>query len=325
MLFLRALKKAGLKNERLEQRARRNIEKGYQRLLGYRSDGGGFSYWALSPPDAALTSYAIAFLEDASEFIPVEESAINDAAEWLQQQKPESFGIGSLSVSALAHQAQSSASLNELLRQVPNMDDPYAVAQFVLAAMDANRTELAPAAIARLRALARSEQSMTYWPLSANTPFHGWGRAGVIETTALAVTALSRWYKQSGGDPELKSLIDHGVLYLLRGKDESGLWLSSQATVRVLFALLEAFARVDSGQPFTAVVSVNGAPAASVPVPGGKTIQVRWCWMFHASSSRECRMRFPYPHHAKRRQPRRVSPRPGISLGPEGELPTISP
>ena len=248
LLFLRALKKAGLKNERLEQRACRNLEKGYQRLLGYRSDGGGFSYWALSPPDAALTSYAIAFLEDATEFIPVEEAAINDAAEWLQRQKPESFAIGSLSVSALAraHQAQSRASLNELLRQVPNMDDPYAVAQFALAAMDSNRTELAPAAIARLRSLARSEQNMSYWPLAANTPYHGWGRAGAIEATALAVTALTRWYKQSGGDPELKSLVDHGVLYLLRGKDESGLWLSSQATVRVLFALLEAFAPVDS-------------------------------------------------------------------------------
>ena len=120
------------------------------------------------------------------------------------------------------------------------MDDPYAIAVFALAALDAAEPDLARDAIERLRGLARDERGAMFWRLDSNTPFYGWGRAGTIETTALAVTALVRWRKLGASNQELDRLIDRGALFLLRSKDEYGTWRSTQATIRVFEALGEA-------------------------------------------------------------------------------------
>jgi hypothetical protein len=278
LLFLRALKDSGLTNDRLEKRARHNLEMGYRRLLGYRTEKGGFAYWAKSDADAALTAYAIGFLEDAHDIITVDESIMETARGWLQTQNPEDIGVRSVALRALAHAGSKFQTalidrLGELARSAGASDDPYAIATFALAALDANRPELARPAIERLRGLVRREQSMAYWHLQRNTPYYGWGRAGQIEATALAVSALSRWQEHSGADPELKNLIDQGVLFLFRNKDHSGVWLTTQATIRVFSALLDVLANGDASKPFTAEVHINGVTAARVPVPGGRTVQ----------------------------------------------------
>lgn len=277
LLFLKMLKTADLKHERLEARARHNLESGYKRLLGYQKEDGGFSYWAHSEPDTSLTAYAVEFLEDAKEFISVEKSVADRARDWLRGQKSdESLSVRSMSLRATfvagADDREIIARLGELAQAAAKIDDPYAIAEFALAAMEANRPELARSSIDRLRGLAHTQSNGVYWDLQTNTPFHGWGRAGRIETSALALTALTRWYKHDPSDPELQSLINQGVLFLLRSKDESGLWLTSQATVRVFTALLAGMTQSDS-KHFTAQISVNGVVAASVLVPGGDTIQ----------------------------------------------------
>lgn len=278
LLFLRTLKKTGLRHEAFEQRARRNLERGYQRLLGYRTSEGAFAYWAHSHADVALTAYAIGFLEDLRDFIAVDESVVAGARAWLRAQKSNDAAVESVALGALARAGSKSETavidhLGQLARSAAKFDDPYAIATFALAAMDANHPELARPAIERLRELVRREQGAAYWHLQRNTPYHGWGRAGQIESTALAVTALSRWQKHSGADPELKALVDRGVIFLFRNKDHAGMWLSTQATMRVFTALLDVLASTDTTQPFTAEVKINGLTAARVPVPGGHTVQ----------------------------------------------------
>ncbi len=86
LLFLRAMKRGGLQDHKLEARAMRNLKSGYARLLGYQSDQGGFQYWAASEPDAALTAYALNFLTDAKEFIAVDTDRIDAARKWLKLQ-----------------------------------------------------------------------------------------------------------------------------------------------------------------------------------------------------------------------------------------------
>ncbi len=70
-----------------------------------------------------------------------------------------------------------------------DIDEPYLLASFALAAIDAGDTASAKPAIEKLRALARKESNGTYWVLETNTPFYGWGLAGRVETTALVVQA----------------------------------------------------------------------------------------------------------------------------------------
>jgi len=269
LIFLRMAKRAGFHDARLESRANRNLLNGYQRLLSYQTDDGGFAYWHGKGADVSLTSYAIAFLEDAKEFIEVDEDLVSGARAWLKRQAPKDVAVNSLATRALAgggepYKGDVVERLGELARQSAAMDDPYAIAAFALAALDAEQQDLARGAINRLRGLGRDERGGMYWQLVSNTPFYGWGRAGTIETTAMAVTALARWRKVSASDAELDHLIDRGVVFLLRGKDENGVWLSTQATIRVFGALMEALGQGNERRPESAEVFVNGVSAGVV-------------------------------------------------------------
>ncbi|MDT7690623.1 MAG: hypothetical protein QOE46_3382 [Acidobacteriota bacterium] len=70
-------------------RARSYAQLGYERLLGYRAPGGGFTYWGRGEPDLALTAYALRFLSDASRVIKVDEDVVRETREWLIRQQRE--------------------------------------------------------------------------------------------------------------------------------------------------------------------------------------------------------------------------------------------
>lgn len=274
LLVLRAMRNSNLADAALEARSKRNLEAGYQRLLGLRTDDGSFGYWPHGRSDVAITAYAIAFLEDAADLIAVDPAVLEQARAWIAGQDPESIAVRAVALRALAKagpkfEPRVVSRLGEFARAAAKMDDPYAIATFALAAMESGKTELARAAVDRLRGLARNEQGAAYWGLRSNTPYYGWGRTGRIETTALAVTALSQWRKHAAPDAQVSALIDRGVLFLVRNQDASGIWLSTQATVRVFAAMLDALPDSDSSQPFTAEISVNGVSAGLVQIPGG--------------------------------------------------------
>lgn len=69
-------------------KAQRYTQEGYERLLNYRVESGGFSYWGRGDEaDLALTAYALRFLTDAREFIAVDEDLIKEAHAWLVKQQ----------------------------------------------------------------------------------------------------------------------------------------------------------------------------------------------------------------------------------------------
>jgi uncharacterized protein YfaS (alpha-2-macroglobulin family) len=153
--------------------------------------------------------------------------------------------------------------LDFLAARVNEIDEPYMIASYALAALDVGDTTRAETAIAKLRALAHDENDGSFWSLESNTPFYGWGMAGRVETTALVVQALSR--SQNSGDGKL---IDRGLLFLLREKDSYGVWYSTQATINVLDAMLALLARdVNAGAATAAEVLVNGRRVQSVALP----------------------------------------------------------
>ncbi len=78
----------------LEAKARRNLSKGYERLIGYQVENGGISYWGgKSEADIALTAYAIRFFNDAAGFVEIDKQIVKRAKDWLisQQQSDGSF------------------------------------------------------------------------------------------------------------------------------------------------------------------------------------------------------------------------------------------
>ncbi|MFP5264488.1 MAG: MG2 domain-containing protein [Blastocatellia bacterium] len=308
-------------------KARGYVQHGYELLLNYNMGGGGFSYWGRGEADLALTAYALKFLRDAAEFITVDEGVIDHARDWLiERQRADGSwsarvqeGVEDRSRSALltsfiarvlaadsrAGDAESSTpthqkaasppvrrALDYLARRTNEIDEPYLLASYALAALDAGEASSASKAIERLRTLAHNEGDTSYWNLESNTPFYGWGLAGRVETTALAVQSLAKFCAAQNWGCEIKAgqpqshnaqLINRGLLFLTRKKDRYGVWYSTQATINVLDALITTLAKPSGGNSNAGVASglrpdangaaeilVNGLKVSSVDLPIGR-------------------------------------------------------
>jgi uncharacterized protein YfaS (alpha-2-macroglobulin family) len=273
LLLLRNSKKSG-EGFPLSGRAQRYLRDGYSRLMNYRAENGGFTYWGDGEPDVALTAYALQFLVDAGEVMPVDQEVVKAAREWLVKQQRadgswrQRYGndreLLNPSVVLTAYVtrvlARTDAEVSEPLKhaldflgqETQRIDEPYLLASYALAATDAKDVVRAKPVIEKLRSLALEEGNTSYWALETNTPFYGWGLAGRVETTALVVQALAR------NDVDRK-LINRGLLFLLKQKDRYGVWYSTQTTVNVLDAMLLLFSNNGSSnaQSSTDIV-VNG-------------------------------------------------------------------
>jgi hypothetical protein len=116
--------------------------------------------------------------------------------------------------------------------------------------------------------LAHNEGATTYWNLEANTtPFYGWGTAGRLETTALAVEALAQ-LQALNHDSTMDEQVNRGLQYLLTHKDRYATWYSTQATQNVLEALIAAMPTGNSvAGENSATLLVNGTKLADVKLP----------------------------------------------------------
>jgi uncharacterized protein YfaS (alpha-2-macroglobulin family) len=278
----------------IASKARKYVEAGYQRLLGYQSTNGGFTYWGRGEPDIALTAYALRFLHDLNTVTDVSATAIQNARTWLIAQQREDGSWRAVdwdhkenfraSVTLTALVARSLAStepksqnqttspltkaLNYLEARANDLNEPYLIASYSVASSQAGLTDQVRRANIRLKEMAHAEGPRTYWALETNTPFYGWGLAGRIETTALAVQALSN---QDTSDQAMRDLRTRGLLFLIQNQDRYGVWYSTQATVNVLEALLSASsASQGSGNSDLIEITVNGKLAQRVTLPSDR-------------------------------------------------------
>ena len=256
------------KDGKTHAQAANYLQKGYERLLGYQSADSGFSVWTKDAPDVALTAYALRFLVDAKDYIAVDDDVIKNARNWLikQQRADGSWTrkynwekteddqrtklITTYVARTLAMTAKNFKEDNQSLQKALNylrtrnneIDEPYALALFGLASLDAGNTEDAKSIAAKLETMAIAENAGVYWNLETNTPFYGWGTAGRIETTALVVQLLTKVESLESRVESSKTadLISKGTQFLLKNKDRYGVWYSTQTTINVLDAFLAA-------------------------------------------------------------------------------------
>ncbi|HBB96878.1 MAG TPA: hypothetical protein DC054_15980 [Blastocatellia bacterium] len=301
LLLLRNFKNTG-QDSPLRVKAERYLHAGYSRLLNYRDDSGGFTYWGHGEPDLALTAYALRFLSQAKGLMTIDDDVIKQARVWLLKQqradgswaaydydKTENKRRSAMLTAYIARvlamttetptatENKSNQQTEPELRRafaylsapVEEVDEPYLLASYALAQLELNDSAGAQKAITKLRTLAHEENGASYWSLETNTPFYGWGLAGRIETTALVVQALARASQVSRLHND-DQLIDRGLLVLLREKDRYGVWYSTQATINVLDSLLSLLGRevsATSTLPRTATIIVNGNNVKSIELP----------------------------------------------------------
>ena len=274
----------------LHDRALRYVAQGYTRLLSYVDDSGGVTYWGRGEPNLALTAYAVRFLHDASRLAAVDPNVLDRARQWLfRQQKPDGSWIehhwyasspveDAILTSYIAHILSATESsdpkdknveadkvairraLDNVATATSNFTDPYLFASYGLAEMAGGQPKRAEGVIAKLRAAAETERGASYWELQANTPFYGWGRAGRVETTALAVQLLDQT-----NDAQDRTLSNRGLEFLIEQKDRYGVWYSTQTTVNVIDALLLLASRETSGTQAPLRIAVNGTAHALSP------------------------------------------------------------
>ncbi len=270
-------------------KAQRYLVAGYERLLRYQDLSGGFTYWGHGDPDVALTAYAAEFLLHAARFIQVDDNVIQKAEKWiLGQQGTDGAWRGhwdkndKQATLQTAYVAEMLSVIGEKDEQTSNLrsgrgkalaflathrdliDEPYVVASYALAAKAAGNDQEFAGLLGWLRKNVHYEDGAAYWALERNTPFYGWGRAGRLESTALALRVLT-----SSGDADSadRELISHGLLFLLRNEDKDGMWYCGQTTVHVLKTLLSMVAMRgrESGAKLSMRVNDKDFPAIDLP------------------------------------------------------------
>ncbi len=271
-------------------RAERYLRMGYERLLGYRSRSGGFTYWGKGEPDLALTAYALRFLTGATRLLPVDPEVTAGARKYLVKRQAAdgswaktggehalittayvarvlAASLGSEPAGAAPSEREAvTRALRYLAGKAIESDDPYVLASYALAASDSGEAEPAARARDRLRALAQHHNQGVYWSRDAATPFHGWGWTGSLERTALALQALT------GSEKSAEDLVRRGLLFLLGAKDRYGVWYSGQATVNVLEALLPHAAAQEGSAARKLQVMVNGKSAGDLVLPASREV-----------------------------------------------------
>jgi alpha-2-macroglobulin-like protein len=290
--------KPGNPNAAVVRRAREYIQEGYEKLLSYRESDGGFSYWGKGGSDLAVTGHVLRTLIDSKAYIEVDDKVIAGARDFIiKQQQPD----GSWQSSYLARlQTKRDATLTAYLARVlattnvslgpdgskmttapvekalhflgdrlDEWKESYLVANYALAAIATGRRDFQEKARLQLLSIAHEEGSATYWNVELNpTPFYGWGRAGRLETTALAVEALSLLPASADVDGQSAKQAHRGLLFLLQGKDRYGAWSSTAATVNVIDALIAAMpAGKIPGGSSNATVWFNGQQIGSMRIP----------------------------------------------------------
>ncbi len=264
ILVLDYLRRANCSSPQVEAKARQYISLGYQRLLGFEVAGGGFDWFGNPPANRTLTAYGLMEFNDMAEVHNVDPELIKRTRQWLlDHQNPDGSwaaalrgpqhdpargfdrDLARLSTTAYiawavfgAGERELSASTLDYLRSCPaeSIDSAYVLALVcnALLAIDESQTAAAPYVDRLLAARKSSSDGKRAWWSSGSvteTVFHGAGRSGQIETTALATLALLT----SERSPATTRAALH---WLVEQKDSLGTWHSTQATILTLKALL---------------------------------------------------------------------------------------
>jgi uncharacterized protein YfaS (alpha-2-macroglobulin family) len=247
------MQKTGHANPELQIQAERYVATGYQRLLTFEGDGGGFSLFGGGPAKPFLSAYGLMLLNDMARVYPVDQDVVERTVNWLlsEQQTDGSWrlhdsraGMGALGPTAYVtwalidagyedtrEVAQAIAYIREAALQEK---DAYslALAANALAAYDPEHPTTR-ALIDLLHDARVQDGDTVYWQMGDVSFMGATGRTGSIETTALATLALVDARAHSDA-------VTGALAYLVRGKDAWGTWNTTQATILSLKALVLA-------------------------------------------------------------------------------------
>jgi hypothetical protein len=223
-----------------QMQAETYIATGYQRLVTFEVDGGGFSLFGQAPADPFLTAYGLMEFTDMAAVYPVDEALIERTARWLldrqgadgtwvDQGYSEHWHIDSkvpttayitwaLIEAGYADTPEVGRAISTLREFALAQEDAYSLALVgnALAAYDPDDT-MTQAALDRLYEMRLQDDGTVYWEAATASFMGGSGASGSLETTALAALALMRAEAH-------QDAVSGALTYLIQGKDSWGTW-----------------------------------------------------------------------------------------------------
>lgn len=278
VLVLDYLKKTKKITPEIRMKAEGYINTGYQRLVSFEVPGGGFSWFGDAPANQVLTAFGLLEFRDMSKVSEVDENLINRTQDWLmgQQQKdgswkPDAAFLHQESWSriqnnnlpvtayitwALTESGYKGAGVDKALGYLKahwqDLKDPYVLALIANALVTTDpQGETTRKVLSALAALAIRDKDGAHWEGKLATATFSEGRGADLETSALATYA----FVKSGGNQGLAS---EGLSFLVKSKDPSGTWYSTQATILCMKALLLAQEKASEAVDATVTITVNG-------------------------------------------------------------------
>jgi hypothetical protein len=276
------VKKARVASPQVLAKAEQYIHLGYQRLLTFEVSGGGFDWCGHGPAVIWLTAYGVQEFNDMAKVHPIDPNVIKRTQAWLMKQQAgdgtwsDNHGArwlpamgdqkllltGYVAWSLLDTGVKDKRLDKSIAYIIDHLDDAkdnayiLALTANALAAWNPKH----PKTLDVLAMLGKLKKDVPEWqaccyPATGQSLAYSRGESATIETTALAVLAM---LKTEGYNSE----VNQALTYLVKSKNSSGTWGSTQATILSLKALVAGMGGVKQEGNTTFTILVNGQEAA---------------------------------------------------------------
>ena len=287
VMALLYMKSTGQATPEIELKARSFIATGYQRLLSFEVDDGGFDWFGNPPAEEKLTAYGIMEFADMSKVHDVDQAVIDRASRWLLSRQYADGSWNSSSRPATLNNGEKQTAdtayitwaLTEAGIRGRNLDRAFTFLRQNLSETDKSYT-LALAAnaflannpndqfgvqlVSWLSSRFQIQDESAYIGSSGAGAMYSRGLCLDIETTALSALAMMKANPYS-------DTVRKALTWLSKQKDRHGTWRSTQATILAMKALIAGTSQTQDGdEPVTVQVLVNGQSAGSIEVTAEK-------------------------------------------------------
>ena len=276
ILVLDYMKQVNQITPEIQMKAESFINTGYQRLLSYEVDGGGFEWFGRAPAHKILTAYGLMEFYDMAQVHDVDPDVIRRTQQWLMSQQEQD---GSWKPAQEYLDVVASKFADDVMRNTAyitwallSTDTPGDAAKKAVAYMEQHLKEVkdnytlalvanalvlhdkdgeGTASLLETLMQKKQEEEGKVWWEADSTSTNASGISANIETSALVALALMNAEKYH----ETVSKI---LTYLIESKDAYGTWHSTQATILSMKALLLSMKNATGKTNAVVTLVVNG-------------------------------------------------------------------
>ena len=278
VLALEYMKVTKQSTPEVQMKAEEYINLGYQRLLSFEVEGGGFSWFGNPPANRVLTAYGLMQFHDMAKVYEIDPNLIKRTQNWLvrlQQAdgswKPDESYLHAASWKRiqnsnllptayilwglLASDYKGNAvekGINYVRKHIKEAEDAYTLAIIANTLVRADKNDDATFEVMeKLKDMAIEEKDVAHWESKISTITHSHGNSANVETTAMVAQAFIKYGRYS-------TLTNKALTYLIRAKDSNGTWGGTQATIMALKALLMSVGMTTEEIDATVRIFING-------------------------------------------------------------------